>query len=79
MNSTTTAAFWRHYAELPPEVKRQAKVAIALFFKDPYYPSLHFKRVCSYRPCIRVENKCRCSQLAESQFSQRVDNGFVSV
>jgi len=54
MNSTTTERFWKCYAGLPAEVRSQAKGAYALFVKDPYYPSLHFKRIHSTRPIFSV-------------------------
>ncbi len=54
MNSTTTERFWKCYAALPAEVRSQAKEAYALFVKDPYYPSLHFKRIHSTRPIFSV-------------------------
>ncbi len=54
MNSTTTERFWKCYAALPAEVRSQAKEAYALFLKDPYYPSLHFKRIHSTRPIFSV-------------------------
>ena len=54
MKSTTTDRFWRCYAELPVTTKKQAKEAYKLFLGDPYYPSLHFKRVHSTRPIFSV-------------------------
>jgi hypothetical protein len=30
---------------VPQDIRRQARDAYYLFTKDPYYPSLHFKRV----------------------------------
>ena len=54
MNSTTTERFWKCYAVLPAEVRSQAKEAFGLFLKDPYYPSLHFKRIHSTRPIFSV-------------------------
>lgn len=54
MKSTTIGRFWKCYASLPTEVKRQAKGAFALFFKDPYHPGLHFKRIHSTLPVFSV-------------------------
>lgn len=54
MNSTTTERFWKCYAALPAEVRSQAKETYALFVKDPYYPSLHFRRIHSTRPIFSV-------------------------
>jgi len=54
MNSTTASRFWKCYTVLPGDVKTQAKEAYALFVKDPYSPSLHFKRIHSTRPIFSV-------------------------
>jgi len=35
-------------------VKIQAREAYALFVKDPYHPSLHFKRIHSTRPIFSI-------------------------
>lgn len=50
MKSLTNNRFWKCYADLPQEIKQQAKEAYSHFQKDPYYPSLHFKRIHSTRP-----------------------------
>jgi hypothetical protein len=54
MNSATTERFWKCYAGLPAEVKAQAREAYAHFSRDPFYPSLHFKRIHSARPVFSV-------------------------
>ncbi|MBA3066693.1 hypothetical protein FP828_09425 [bacterium] len=54
MKSTTTDRFWKCYAELPAMARKQAKEVYNLFLRDPYYPSLHFKRVHSTRPIFSV-------------------------
>ncbi len=54
MKSFTTQNFWKLYDSLPAEVRRQAKDAYKLFTNDPYYPSLHFKRIHSTRPIFSV-------------------------
>jgi hypothetical protein len=46
----TNDHFWKCYAGLPQDVRLQAKDAYAVFAKDPYYPSLHFKRIHSTGP-----------------------------
>ena len=50
MKSLTNKRFWKCYAGLSQEIRRQAREAYTLFEKYPYYPSLHFKRVHSTRP-----------------------------
>jgi hypothetical protein len=54
VRSKTTDKFWRGYDELPAEIKKQAREAYHLFEEDPYYPSLHFKRIHSARPIFSV-------------------------
>jgi len=54
MKSTTTDRFWRCYAELPALARKQAKGTYKLFLRNPYYLSLHFKRVHSTRPIFSV-------------------------
>ena len=54
MKSSTTERFWKCYSGLPIEVRKQAKDAYELFSNNPYYPSLHFKRIHSTRPIFSV-------------------------
>jgi hypothetical protein len=54
VNSKTTERFWKHYAELPDNIKKQAKDAYKTFIEDPYHPGLHFKRIHSTRPVFSV-------------------------
>ncbi|MCX7016583.1 MAG: hypothetical protein NTW86_29170 [Candidatus Sumerlaeota bacterium] len=67
MTSTTTKRFWKCYARLPAEVKEQAREAYGLFLKDPYYASLHFKRIHSTRPVfsVRISANYRAAGLVE--------------
>jgi hypothetical protein len=48
--SRANGKFWKLYQALPPDIKKQAKESFILFKKDPWYPSLHFKRVHSSLP-----------------------------
>lgn len=50
MKSLTNKHFWKCYADLSHDIRRQVREAYVLFTKDPYYPSLHFKRIHSTRP-----------------------------
>ncbi len=43
MRSITSAAFWRLYHALPPELREQARKNDLLWARDPFHPSLHFK------------------------------------
>jgi hypothetical protein len=54
VKSKTTDRFWKSYEQLPVEIKKQAREAYHLFQEDPYYPSLHFKRIHSARPVFSV-------------------------
>lgn len=54
MKSLATSQFWKCYDDLPKDIKKQAKNAYVLFSNDPYYPSLHFKRIHSSRPIFSV-------------------------
>jgi hypothetical protein len=37
--------FWRHFADLPPELQTLARQNYEVLKSDPHHPSLHFKRV----------------------------------
>lgn len=37
--------FWRHYRQLPEEVRELADRAFDVLKKDPHHPSLRFKKV----------------------------------
>ncbi len=54
MISHTTDRFRKAFAELPKEVRHQAKEAYKQFQSDPFYPSLRFKRVHSTKPIYSV-------------------------
>jgi len=54
VKSTTTKRFWKCYSTIPSAVKKQAREAYELFSKNPYYPSLHFKRIHSTLPIFSV-------------------------
>ena len=54
MISRTTEQFRKLLAQLPREIKGQAKEAYLQFEKDPYHPGLRFKRVHSKRPVYAV-------------------------
>ncbi|MGE5238761.1 MAG: hypothetical protein ACM3ON_08165 [Chloroflexota bacterium] len=54
MTSRTTEAFWKSYRELPEQTKKEARKAYRNFKKNPYHPSLHFKRIHSTRPIFSL-------------------------
>jgi hypothetical protein len=41
----TTPKFWRFYAVLPEHIQRLADDHYETLKRDPYHPSLHFKKV----------------------------------
>ncbi|MDD2904336.1 MAG: hypothetical protein PHU44_18060 [Syntrophales bacterium] len=53
MKHFTSPAFWVCYKSLPKPVQRLADKTFSLLKKDPFHPSLHFKRVGRYR-AVRV-------------------------
>lgn len=54
MISKATAKFWKYHRVLPKDTKEKAKEAYVLFRENPWYPSLHFKRVHSSLPVYSV-------------------------
>jgi mRNA-degrading endonuclease RelE of RelBE toxin-antitoxin system len=68
MKSTTSDRFWKCYNELPAEVRKQAKDSYSFFLKNPYHPSLHFKRIHSTRPIysVRVSYDYRAIGIVDS-------------
>jgi hypothetical protein len=49
MTHHATAAFWESYARLPLAIQQLADKNFELLKADPDHPSLHFKKVGSYR------------------------------
>lgn len=45
MTSHTTERFRRAFAELPEAIRQQAREAYRRFQRDPFHPSLRFKKV----------------------------------
>ena len=54
MTSDTTSRFWNAYADLPQQIKRQARKAYKLFERDPRHPSLQLKKVHADQPIYSV-------------------------
>ena len=54
MNSHITARFREVFAELPADVRKQARQAYRLFIEDPHHPSLRFKSIHPTRPIYSV-------------------------
>lgn len=45
MKHRATPDFWYYYRQLPPHIQDIADKCYNLLKQDPYYPSLHFKKV----------------------------------
>lgn len=52
MTSLALDDFWEDYKKLPHEEQERAKEAYARWCADPYYPSLHFKRIKNTEPAL---------------------------
>jgi mRNA-degrading endonuclease RelE of RelBE toxin-antitoxin system len=50
MKSSVTKTFRKRLSELPKSIQEQAVKVYALWKKDPYHPSLQFKRVSQRQP-----------------------------
>jgi hypothetical protein len=48
LSHRASSKFWRHFADLSPELQELARANYALLKDNPHHPSLHFKRVKSY-------------------------------
>ncbi|MBD2596975.1 hypothetical protein H6G74_21985 [Nostoc spongiaeforme FACHB-130] len=48
MRHKATPDFWYHYRQLPCNIQELADQCYALLKQDPWYPSLHFKKVGSF-------------------------------
>jgi len=71
MKSSVTKSFRKRLDDLPASVQEQADQAYTLWQKDPYHPSLQFKRVSQKQPIYsaRVSLNYRVLGLLESEFS----------
>lgn len=54
MISHVNARFRKAFHQLPKEIKEQAKKSYRLWKRDPFHPSLEFKRVYPSRPVYSV-------------------------
>ncbi|QTA87537.1 Uncharacterized protein dnm_035710 [Desulfonema magnum] len=55
--SHTTERFRKAMAKLPGNVRKQARNTYKQFRKDPYHPSLHFKKVQQDKSCLFCQDK----------------------
>jgi len=54
ISSQGTRAFWELYCDLPLEVRELARKAFRRWQRDPFHPSLHFKKVGNDNWSVRV-------------------------
>lgn len=54
MKSRITRKFRKRFGQLPPQVRRKARRAYALWRKRPHHSSLQFKRVSQRQPIHSV-------------------------
>ena len=54
MKSHITARFREAFADLPADVRKQARQAYRLFIENPHHPSLRFKSIHPTRPIYSV-------------------------
>lgn len=52
--SVTTRGFWEAFRSLPRDVQQRAKVAYGIWARDPFHPSLHFKKLKGTLWSVRV-------------------------
>ncbi len=67
MKSKATHKFWKYFKGLPNEIKKETRKTFALFKKNPWYPSLRFKRVHSSLPIysVRITKEYRAVGILE--------------
>ncbi|WP_068815589.1 hypothetical protein [Phormidesmis priestleyi] len=65
MKSLTTPEFWEAYSALSPKVQEQAQKAYQLWLSDPFYPSLHSKKVGDNLWSVRVSRSHRALAIKE--------------
>lgn len=54
MKSYRTRRFNKLLTQLPQQARKQAHIAYQLFKRNPYHPSLHFKRIDPQEPLYSV-------------------------
>jgi hypothetical protein len=61
MKSKVDPAFWRRFNALPPHIQQVAARAYALWLQDPFYPSLHFKKLKNDLWSVRIGDHYRAT------------------
>jgi len=67
MKSCTLGRFWKLYAALPDEIRRDARKAYQKFIANPQHPGLHFHRLFADDRfwCVRVSRDYRAVGIVE--------------
>jgi hypothetical protein len=66
MRSYATPKFWSAFRRLPQEEKERAKKQYRTWQKDPWHPSLHFKKVGGRLWSARVSESYRALALEKA-------------
>ena len=61
MKSKVDPAFWRRFNALPLRIQQLARNAFVFWLKDPFYPSLHFKKLKGDLWSVRVGDHHRAT------------------
>ena len=61
MKSKVDPAFWRRFNALPPQIQQFAGRTYVLWLKDPFYPSLHFKKLKNDLWSVRIGDHYRAA------------------
>jgi len=61
MKSKVDPAFWRRFNVLPPQIQQLAGRTYALWLKNPFYPSLHFKKLKNDSWSVRIGDHYRAT------------------
>lgn len=59
MTGRTTAGFWARFDALPSDVQRTAREKYAVWRRNPFHPSLHFKQIMTDLWSVRVNLQYR--------------------
>ena len=61
MRSKVDPAFWQRFKALPLAVQQLARKSFMLWLDDPFYPSLHFKKLRGELWSVRVGHHYRAA------------------
>jgi hypothetical protein len=59
MTSHANQSFWIAYRSLDPQIRSLARKQYRLWRKDPFHPSLHFKKVADDTWLVRIDRNHR--------------------